>query len=236
MRPIDEAEPVTHVSYFEADAFANWRGHGCRRNSNGNGRRSTCRSKATSLTRSVSTRARRGEPAELQQMYGDVWEWTRSAYSPTLAIALRPARWANTTASSCATRWSCAAAPARLRGTISGRPTEIFSNRKNAGNSPAFASPAIRHERTPAPASPCSISSRRLRIFSGSDRGTFQLAAHPAEQILLRRTRLQSFSGDLRTSRILRHPHRDGNPAPYEARSRTRLAKSGRSVLALAPA
>ena len=26
LRPVDEAEPVTHVSYFEADAFANWDG------------------------------------------------------------------------------------------------------------------------------------------------------------------------------------------------------------------
>ena len=25
-RPVDESEPVTHVSYFEADAYANWAG------------------------------------------------------------------------------------------------------------------------------------------------------------------------------------------------------------------
>ncbi len=26
MRPVDQAEPVTHLSHFEADAFANWSG------------------------------------------------------------------------------------------------------------------------------------------------------------------------------------------------------------------
>ena len=25
-RPVDESEPVTHVSYFEADAYSNWAG------------------------------------------------------------------------------------------------------------------------------------------------------------------------------------------------------------------
>ena len=25
-RPVNEAEPVTHISYFEADAYANWDG------------------------------------------------------------------------------------------------------------------------------------------------------------------------------------------------------------------
>jgi ergothioneine biosynthesis protein EgtB len=84
MRPIDEAEPVTHLSHFEADAFANWRG-------------------ARLPTEFEWERAALGLPMEgnfvdrerfhpapaasapnekLQQMFGDVWEWTRSAYLP----------------------------------------------------------------------------------------------------------------------------------------------------------
>jgi ergothioneine biosynthesis protein EgtB len=81
-RPVDQNEPVTHVSYFEADAFANFSG-------------------ARLPTEFEWELAAQGEPIEgnfveaerfhpapaqardrLTQMFGDVWEWTRSSYSP----------------------------------------------------------------------------------------------------------------------------------------------------------
>jgi ergothioneine biosynthesis protein EgtB len=84
-RPVEESEPVTHVSYFEADAFANWSG----------GRLPTefeWERAATDLSiegnfvesehfhpQGLSALA---QDRHLDQMFGDVWEWTRSAYAP----------------------------------------------------------------------------------------------------------------------------------------------------------
>ena len=80
-RPVDENELVTHVSYFEADAFANWSG---------------ARLPTEFEWESVAQRemiegnfveSERFHPAPtkaagLSQLFGDVWEWTRSSYSP----------------------------------------------------------------------------------------------------------------------------------------------------------
>jgi ergothioneine biosynthesis protein EgtB len=83
-RPVDEAEPVTHISYFEADAYANWAG--ARLPTEFEWERV-----ATDLPiagnfvddeRFHPARTSRSNDSALHQMYGDAWEWTRSGYLP----------------------------------------------------------------------------------------------------------------------------------------------------------
>jgi ergothioneine biosynthesis protein EgtB len=81
-RPVDENEPVTHVSYFEADAFANF--SGARLPTEFEWERAaqfgTIDGNFVELERFHPAPA--AESAGLTQMFGDVWEWTRSSYSP----------------------------------------------------------------------------------------------------------------------------------------------------------
>ena len=84
MRPVDEAEPVTHVSHFEADAFANW--SGARLPTEFEWERAVAglpiEGNFVDRERFHPAPAADSPNGKLQQMYGDVWEWTRSAYLP----------------------------------------------------------------------------------------------------------------------------------------------------------
>jgi ergothioneine biosynthesis protein EgtB len=84
-RPVNEAEPVTHISYFEADAYANW--DGARLPTEFEWERVA----ADLLIDGNFVDAERFHPApapagnddgKMLQIFGDVWEWTRSAYLP----------------------------------------------------------------------------------------------------------------------------------------------------------
>lgn len=82
-RSVEPSEPVTHISYYEADAFARWKGvrlpteqeweHAC--------------SSMQVSGNFVDDNAFHPVPNDaqhngLKQMFGDVWEWTMSGYSP----------------------------------------------------------------------------------------------------------------------------------------------------------
>jgi ergothioneine biosynthesis protein EgtB len=91
LRPVDQSEPVTHVSYFEADAYANWAGARLPTEFEWERAALSCPIEGNFVETerfhpvaagSAVLADKAGKDQRLHQMFGDVWEWTRSAYSP----------------------------------------------------------------------------------------------------------------------------------------------------------
>jgi ergothioneine biosynthesis protein EgtB len=82
LHPLNFAAPVRHISYFEADAFARWAGHRLPTEFEWEFAATQCRATdartlPTDFEPSPATARATGAP---RQMFGEVWQWTSSAY------------------------------------------------------------------------------------------------------------------------------------------------------------
>jgi ergothioneine biosynthesis protein EgtB len=84
LHPVDRSEPVCHICYYEAEAFARWAGARLPTEAE-------WESAAAGLDPLSGNQldqagpvkpARASEHSGLRQMFGDAWEWTASAYLP----------------------------------------------------------------------------------------------------------------------------------------------------------
>jgi ergothioneine biosynthesis protein EgtB len=82
MNPLNPAAPVCHVSYFEADAFARWAGARLPLESEWESAAEGRAITGNLLDSEVLdvTPAHDDNTGQEMQMFGDVWEWTASAY------------------------------------------------------------------------------------------------------------------------------------------------------------
>ena len=80
MRPLSLDEPVCHVSFYEADAFARW--VGARLPQEGEWEHAAAQPIAGNFAESELFHPKVAQPSNdgLAQMFGDVWEWTANAY------------------------------------------------------------------------------------------------------------------------------------------------------------
>jgi ergothioneine biosynthesis protein EgtB len=82
MKRVDHAEPVCHLSYFEADAFARWAGARLPTEAEWEVAAATVPMAGNFVDGRTYHPRRAADAAGLQQLYGDVWEWTQSSYAP----------------------------------------------------------------------------------------------------------------------------------------------------------
>ena len=81
--PLNLADPVCHVSFYEADAFARWAKARLPTEAEWEGAAQGVAVRGNFVeSGALEPRAAGASDGTLRQLYGDVWEWTQSAYSP----------------------------------------------------------------------------------------------------------------------------------------------------------
>jgi len=81
LRPINLNTPVCHISYFEADAYARWAGCRLPTEAEWENAAQTCQISGNFLE-SCAYHPLPSTKIGLNQMFGDVWEWTASPFIP----------------------------------------------------------------------------------------------------------------------------------------------------------
>lgn len=84
VQPLPHNQPLSHVSYYEADAFARWSGARLLTEQEWESI-ATSNTLESAMNNFVEDNVLHPVPAadneQLQQLFGDVWEWTSSSYS-----------------------------------------------------------------------------------------------------------------------------------------------------------
>jgi ergothioneine biosynthesis protein EgtB len=90
-RKVNASEPVCHVSLYEADAFARWADARLATESEWEHANSEIEIEGNFVDdENFHPISLKGENQKIKQMFGDVWEWTRSDYSPYPGYKIPP--------------------------------------------------------------------------------------------------------------------------------------------------
>ncbi|HKI77871.1 MAG TPA: ergothioneine biosynthesis protein EgtB [Ignavibacteriaceae bacterium] len=83
-KKVNPNEPVCHVSFYEADAFARWAGYRLPTEAEWEVASSNIPAKGNFVEERIfhPIALKHSSGQELQQIFGDVWEWTGSSYLP----------------------------------------------------------------------------------------------------------------------------------------------------------
>ena len=88
LRPIDPAEPVSHLSYYEADAYASWAG--ARLPTEFEWEAAAPLGEAVGERPAFHPAAATPPTGGLRQMFDELWQWTASSYSPYPGFTTAP--------------------------------------------------------------------------------------------------------------------------------------------------